>query len=165
MKIKPIQTNSTLQGMFKRAGIEDATARANWDELTGLYHSIADAIVQPANQIAEITALASQLGYPMSESESATIKAIVGDLTSFSTELRTIYDSHAGKTGIAVDDNDLAHLADVYMGYNGFFEKMNNVSFDNMLTMSEIHERIKAYGLEKAQKEAATNNEVQEEQQ
>ena len=163
MKIKPINTNSTLQGMFKRAGIEDATARASWDELTNLYNSIAEAIVTPASQIAEITKLANEVGYPLSNDESSTIKAIVDDLTAFSSELRAIYNSHEGRTGPATDDNDLAVLTDVYMGYNGFFEKMNNVSFDNMLTMSEIHERIKQHGIIKAQQAAESNAETTEE--
>lgn len=158
-KIRPIETNSVLKGMFERAEIKDAK-HSNWDELNELYYSIADSLVQIGTQVLNVVRFCEQTGYARTAVEEQTISGLRKDLDEFSNRLLEIKASHSNRSGFVKDDDENAIFGDCYVGYNAFFERLQAVTFDSMLTLTEMQTNATAYAVAKekeAQAKESTN--------
>lgn len=158
-KIRPIETNSVLKGMFERAEIKDEK-HSNWNDLNGLYQSIAESLVQIATQVMNVVCFCEQTGYTRTAVEEQTIVGLRKDLDEFSTRLLEIKASHSERSGFVKDDDENAAFADCYIGYNAFFERLQSVTFDSMLTLTEMQANATAYAATKEKEASAVEEPV-----
>lgn len=146
LSFKRQEFNSTLDGMFQRAGIDKpVNISQNWDQVDALYTSIAQGIVEIGMKVNEAVRLINSSPAKVENGLVITVNGITSDLNAFTNDLVTIKKRHEGMGGLVKDGEELTLCLSVFSDYMELNDRFRGVIFPSMITMTEgVHAATQA---------------------
>jgi hypothetical protein len=139
---QPTANSSTatplLAQLMERAGItpEQQEFTMTWDELEGLYQTVAGGLVDQAISINQAISLFKQHATTINSELSVTIKGLTRDVSTMTEELVAIRKHHLGNTG-PVSDDKISDFLTLGSDYKTAADRIQSLLVSPMLTVTE----------------------------
>ena len=151
------QSNNLLDQLFKNAGIDASTSAStqNWDEVEGIYHSIATGIISIATEVNDSIKVINAMGIKDDKELEIAIRGLSSDVEALTKDLVSIHSRHADMKGPVKDGDELVICLGVFNDYTILNDRFRAVVFPTVLTVTEhLANAVEA----KRQQEAAQAN-------
>lgn len=114
----------------------------SWSEVDAIYDSIAQGIIEIAQNINNAVQMIAQYGYGSNKELIVTTKGLERDLLEISGDLKKIKERHADQTGLISTEEEFALSLSVFSDYHVLSDRFKSVVFSPMLTITEFMSEI-----------------------
>jgi hypothetical protein len=145
--VKRKKTSKVLDDLYKRAEIPVEEEYSNWTELDGFYNHISIYLVSAVTDINTIYSDYKDYLHLLDSKDIASmnlaVKTVIKDVEEFTGELIAIKDRHKEKSGLIKEEQDVLLSLEVFNGYVALFDKIREIVFANMITITETFDKLR----------------------
>lgn len=128
----------------------------SWSEVDAIYDSIAQGIIEIAQNINNAVRMIAQYGYGNNKELIITTKGLERDLLEISGDLKKIKERHADQSGVISTEEEFTLSLSVFSDYHVLSDRFKSVVFSPMLTITEFMSEVMEAEKNKLQQEQTT---------